>query len=121
MKSSRISFPSLCLVVFLCASPVFGQIAAGLRGRVVDPSGAGVPNAQVELTESAKNVHLPSTTSSSGDYSFSNLNPGSYSLTVRASGFARLEHSGITVKVGQTVTADLSLTLGGDQQTMTVE
>ena len=120
MKSSRISFPSLCLVVFLCASPVFGQIAAGLRGRVVDPSGAGVPNAQVELTESAKNVHLPSTTSSSGDYSFSNLNPGSYSLTVRASGFARLEHSGITVKVGQTVTADLSLTLGGDQQTITV-
>ena len=66
MKSSRISFRSLCLVVFLCASPVFGQIAAGLRGAWSDPSGAGVPNAQVELTESAKNVHLPSTTSSSG-------------------------------------------------------
>ena len=120
MKFPRNLFSSLWLVLFLCGAPVFAQIAASLRGRVVDPSGAGVPKAEVELTESAKNVHLSSTTSSSGDYSFSNLNPGSYSLTVKASGFARLEHSGITVMVGQTVTADLSLTLGGDQQTITV-
>ncbi len=98
----------------------FAQIAANLRGRVVDPSGAGVPNANVELIESAKNVHLSTTTSSTGDYLFTNLNPGTYSLVVKASGFKTQERTSITAAVGQTVSADLTLSLGGSQETVTV-
>jgi hypothetical protein len=108
-------------LILIGGSVAFAQIAANLRGRVLDPSGAGVPNAQVELTESAKNVHQSTTTSSTGDYLFTNLNPGSFGVTVMASGFQKLEHTGITVTVGQTVSADLSLSLGGDQQTVTVD
>jgi Carboxypeptidase regulatory-like domain len=122
-------FPRICLALLspglvfiaLMDGPVaFAQIAASLRGRVLDPSGAGVPNASVQLTESAKNVHLSTTTSTTGDYLFTNLNPGSYGVSAAASGFQRLNHTGISVTVGQTVTVDLSLTLGGDQQTITV-
>ena len=117
---SILVFAGFVSVALMDGSAALGQIAASLRGRVLDPSGAGIPNASVELIESAKNVHLSTTTSTTGDYLFTNLNPGSYSVSVAASGFQRLEHTGISVAVGQTVTADLSLTLGGDQQTITV-
>jgi hypothetical protein len=125
MKFSRFFFAFLCLAFLsfeLGNGPgAFAQIAANLRGRVLDPSGAAVPNAHVELTEAAKNVHQSTTTSSTGDYLFTNLNPGSYGVVVTASGFQTLNHTGITVAVGQTVTADLALSVGGDQQTVTVD
>lgn len=98
----------------------YGQIAADLRGRVLDPSGAVVANAHVELTNSSTNVHQETTSSSTGDYLFTHLNPGTYSVSVKASGFQTLDHAGITVVVGQTVNADLTLSPGGDQQTVTV-
>jgi hypothetical protein len=102
-------------------SAAFAQIAADLRGRVLDPSGAVVVNAHIELTNSSTNVQESTTSSSTGDYLFTHLNPGTYSVTVTASGFKTLDHTGITVVVGQTVNADLTLSPGGDQQTVTVD
>src|SRR6195952_870083 len=119
MKAVRI-FSRFVFFVLIVESVSFAQIAAGLRGRVLDPSGAAVANAHVELIESAKNVHQSTTASSTGDYLFTNLNPGSYEVVVGAPGFQSLHHMGITVAVGQTVTADLALSPGGDQQTVTV-
>jgi Carboxypeptidase regulatory-like domain/TonB dependent receptor len=124
MKFSRF-FPTFFLFVILSfesvgGSAAFGQIAADLRGRVLDPSGAVVANAQVQLTNSSTNVRQVTTSSSTGDYLFTHLNPDTYSVSVTASGFRTLEHSGITVVVGQTVSADLTLTPGGDRQTVTV-
>src|SRR5580692_12763610 len=110
MRFPRLLLIFLFAILYLFASAggsvAFAQIAAGLRGRVLDPSGAAVANAQVELIESAKNVHQSTTASSTGDYLFTNLNPGSYEVVVVAPGFQTLHHTGITVAVGQTVTAD---------------
>ena len=115
MKFSR----ALAAIVVLLAPAAFGQIAADLRGRVLDPTGASIANARVELTESSTNIHQTTVTTGSGDYVFTHLNPGSYSVEVSASGFQRLTRTGITVTVGGTVSADLSLTIG-DQQSVTV-
>lgn len=96
------------------------QIAAAISGRIADPSGAGVPNAQVTLTNSATNVAQTAQSTSAGDYLFTGVNPGMYSLAIAASGFQRLERSGLTLALGQTTHADLKLTVGADQQTITV-
>ncbi|MEW9503494.1 hypothetical protein, partial [Jeotgalibacillus marinus] len=45
---------------------------------------------------------------------------GLYSVAVAAPGFQRLVRSGLTLVLGQTLHADLSLSLGTDQQTITV-
>ena len=119
MEFLRVFSGTVCLGL-IAASVSFAQIAAGLRGRVLDSSGAGVSNAHVELIESAKNMHQSTLVSSTGDYVFMNLNPGSYEVVVAAPGFQTLHHAGITVIVGQTVTADLALSLGGYQQTVTI-
>ena len=125
MKFPRIFFVFVLLAALLVesigGSAAFAQIAADLRGRVLDSSGAVVVNAHVELTNSSTNAQQSTTSSSSGDYLFTHLNPGTYSVTVTASGFKTLDHTGITVVVGQTVNADLTLSPGGDQQTVTVD
>ncbi|HEV2708882.1 MAG TPA: TonB-dependent receptor [Edaphobacter sp.] len=119
MKLHR-AFPLFSLFVLIGVSSAFAQIAADIRGRVLDSSGAAVAHAQVELTESSTNVHQATVTSGAGDYLFTHLNPGSYRLDVTAPGFKHLSRIGVTVIVGQTVSADLHLTAGGDQQTVTV-
>src|SRR5215469_14178375 len=111
----------LCAVFsILSCVPAVSQIAADLKGRVTDQSGAGVANATVELTDSGTSAHLKTSCSTSGDYSFTNLNPGEYELDVTAEGFGPLKRTGVTAIVGQTVAADLTLRVGGNQQTVTV-
>ncbi len=96
------------------------QIAGELTGRIVDRSGAGVSNAQIVLTASSTDLHQNTATTSSGDYIFFNLSPGAYQIDVAATGFQHLTRTGITVMTGQTVTANLTLTIGADQQSVTV-
>jgi Carboxypeptidase regulatory-like domain len=114
--------PMICAALFSTFSlfPASAQIAADITGRVIDPSGAAVPGADVELTDSQTNTHLRTTSSGYGDYAFTSLNPGSYRLDVSARGFEHLERAGVTAIVGHTVTVDLSLRAGGSQQTIKV-
>ena len=102
------------------AGSAMGQIAAGIVGRVADGSGAGIAGAQVVLVESATNVRRATTTTGAGDYTFSQLTPGVYSVEVTAAGFEKLVRSGLTAGVGQTATVPLMLTVGSDQQSVNV-
>ncbi len=113
---------ALCgfLLLSLSQLAVEAQIAADIRGRVLDSSGAIIPNATVELTQSGTKMHLVTTSSNSGYYFFTSLTPGTYQLDVTASGFQHLTRTGVTAIVGQTVSADLVLTIGGSQQTIKV-
>jgi hypothetical protein len=118
MKFPRI-LASLFLIALSC-SVAFAQITADLRGRTLDASDASIPGAHVDLTAIATGVHQQTVTSASGDFLFTNLNPGKYSVDVTATGFQHLQRTGITVILGQTVSVDLTLSAGGDQQTITV-
>ncbi|HEX3892067.1 MAG TPA: carboxypeptidase-like regulatory domain-containing protein [Terracidiphilus sp.] len=111
---------SLVLLSLFVTVPASAQIAGELVGRVLDRSGAGIANATVTLVETSTNVSQTTASTSSGDYVFINLKPGSYRVDVTVSGFDRLSRSGINVITGQTVTADLTLTVGAEQQTITV-
>lgn len=109
------------IVILMTSGPVsLAQIAGELTGRTLDPSGAAVPNVQIELTESSTSLRQTTVSTSSGSFIFINLRPGSYRIDVAATGFSRLIRAGITVVTGQTVTADLTLKVGSDQQTATV-
>ncbi len=120
MKSKSLFAALLCLMV-ATGSTVSAQIAARIQGRVVDGSGAVVGKAHVELTEVATGVQRTTTTSSTGDYGFVALSPGAYRIDATAAGFQHLTRTGVTAQVGDTVVVDLALTLGGEQQTVTVD
>src|SRR5262245_42184108 len=78
----------LCLVF---SSSVFGQSlgnAGTVEGTVVDPSGAAVPKATVDIHNPLTGYQQVTTTDANGTFRFSNVPPNPYHLLVRASGFA---------------------------------
>ncbi|MEG9437764.1 TonB-dependent receptor [Edaphobacter sp. HDX4] len=109
------------LVVFLLgAAPLFAQESGTLAGLITDPSGAGVVNANVVLTSTATGQQRTVQSNERGEYSVPGLPAGPYTLRVEATGFQRLERSGVTVSSASTVSVDLPLTIGATSETITV-
>ena len=110
------------LTAFLLLSSLiaFAQVRSELHGRVLDPTGASVTSAQVELTETATNITRKTNTADSGDYSFSNLNPGNYRLLVSATGFQTVTRTNIPLLVGNTADVDVTVRVGSREQSIVV-
>ena len=103
---------SICLVslLFLIAVPSFSQMGTtALRGVVLDSSHAAIVGAKVTLLNPAQGQRRETTTSSSGEYEFLALQPGSYTLTVEKDGFNRLEKSSIELLVNVHNTFNVTL------------
>ena len=63
------------------------EVVAHIRGKVTDPSGAGVPAAEVKATNLQTQVATTVTTQDDGSYEFLSLSPGNYNVTVTKAGF----------------------------------
>jgi hypothetical protein len=115
--------PSIAVVTalfFSGASVSFAQVDAGaILGTVKDSSGAVVPSAKVTLTNDDTGLVVTTTTGGSGEYTFSPIKIGHYSLAAELKGFQRVEHTHVTVQVQQRVVVDFVLPPG--QMTQTVE
>jgi len=126
-KTSTLSYLMyLCLCALMCiglagVSPyAFAQTTSGdLVGTVLDPSGAGVPNANVEATNVETNVKTTATTNARGEYRFSNLLIGRYDVTANATGFTATSLHGVQILLNSTQTANLNMQVG--QTTTTVD
>src|SRR5260370_5858070 len=88
------------------------RITGTLRGQVLDPSGAAVPDAQVTATNQETSVSVKITTTSAGTYSFPSLIPGVYKVSVEAKGFKNFLKTDISVLANQDNVADAHLDLG---------
>ena len=109
----------LLTVIGIC---VYGQVNTGtILGKVTDPSGAVVTNAEVTVANSDTGVKLSGRTNEVGDFAFRTLLPGRYTLTVAQPGFRNYELTGIPVAVAQTTTHNVSLTIGEPASSVTVE
>ncbi len=100
--------------------PASAQVAGDLRGRILDATGAAISGAAADLTQTATGVHLHTVVTSAGDYDFSHLVPGTYALSITATGFEQMLRSGVTVEVGTTTTLDLTLHAGAARDVVTV-
>src|SRR3954447_23894093 len=77
----------ICLTIFAAATLSFGQtMDANLVGSIVDSSGGGIPNANVEITNQATGVKGTTKTEANGQYRFNNLPIVSYDITAAAAG-----------------------------------
>ncbi len=91
-----------------------------LDGFVKDPSGASVPAAKVIALNLATSQVRESATDNTGYYRFPLLQVGEYQIIVSATGFAEYQHSGIRLSVGTQARVDVTLTVGGATETVTV-
>lgn len=114
----------LLLVLFSCVTFTVDARAQTSYGSVVglvtDPTGAIIPGATVVLRNTATNASQTLATTAAGNYSFVNLNPSVYDVTVKKEGFESLTQSGVNVQVGGVVRLDVTLKLGTQSQTVVV-
>ena len=95
-------------------------MTADITGTVTDSSGAVLPGATVTLQNLGISTAQTIQTGSSGDYTFSLLPVGSYSVTVEAAGFKMFSQPNVTVAAGDRVRIDAQMQVGDVSQTVEV-
>jgi len=122
MKTLRLWTIALVLLIVGNAATVFAQSDRGtIRGTVTDPAGAIVPNAKVVLNGLETGETRETTTSEDGFYTFPELRPAVYQITVEAQGFQRTTLENFKVSVQTTHTANIELQLGAMTTEVTVQ
>jgi trimeric autotransporter adhesin len=101
------------LLATIYAPYLDAQIRSGtITGAVLDPTGGVVPDADVAITNTGTNVVTTTKTSQSGLYALPYLESGTYSISVRKSGFEPFEVTGLRLDTSQTARVDATLRLG---------
>lgn len=109
------------LGAWIGAIPAHAQtnISGDIVGSVTDATGAAISNAQVTVTSEATGQAKAVTTSAAGQYRVPLLPPGSYKISVTASGFQTSVFT-VTVAAGTTTSGDAKLTVGQSTTTVNV-
>src|SRR5207237_5435334 len=112
----------LLLAVCLLAVASWAQSTRGtIVGNVTDASGAAVPAAEVVVTNQGTNVSVTTFTGNEGEYTVTNLDPGTYRVSVNAKGFKASTIEQIILQVSQTVRQNVQVTVGDLASAVTVE
>ena len=118
MKSQSIALAAL---YFGFSGLIFGQATdANLVGMVADASGAVVPGATLELTNTATAVKATARSNTDGSYRFNNLPIGRYDLRATAAGFAASTIKGLDLQLNKTATANVTLQVSSVSATVDV-
>src|SRR5271170_7700804 len=124
MPSLRARWTAICLAVaisFLTPTLLNAQSANGrIVGRVADPTGAVLAGAKITLLNEATGISRDAQANESGDYSFVQVVPGTYTVQFELTGFKKNVQKSVIVEVNQVVTLNSTLQIGGSQETVEV-
>jgi hypothetical protein len=112
------------LPVLVCfAGTLFGQSSAGtISGRVVDVSGGAIAGAQVRVINEVDQQARTFDTSGTGEFTFPQLAPGNYTLSVKMPGFKQLEKTGLHLSASDSLdTGALRLDVGAVSESIEVK
>ncbi len=120
MKTMR-ALCAWCVLLFSIPCVVWSQAVTGsVLGTVTDSSGAVVANATVTLRETQTGVIRTSQSNGSGNYTFSNVPEGAYSVTVELQGFKKDVRENVAVSVNESARVDVQLQPGNLSQSIEV-
>ena len=107
----RLSVLTVVLLLVGVSGVAYAQGTATLRGEVSDNYGSVIPAAEVFVTNNATGAEVTVSTDAVGGYALT-LEPGTYTVTVEASGFEPASASDVELMAGQSVLRNFSLELG---------
>ncbi len=113
----------ILLAAMLCLSASLAPaqtITASITGTVNDPTGATIPDGTVTATNTETNVRTTATTNAAGNYTFSFLRVGNYTITVESKGFKKSVIGPFKMEANQVGRIDVKLELGDTTQTVEV-
>jgi hypothetical protein len=111
------------LAALLAAAMATAQVGGSgtIEGTVTDPAGAVMPGASVTATNVSTGVQTTRQTTDAGFFVLTPLQPGEYSVLVKATGFETLNQEHIVVNALATVGLNVRLKIGAATETVTVE
>ena len=107
----RLGVLTVVLLLVGVSGVAYAQGTATLRGEVSDNYGSVIPAAEVFVTNNATGAEVTVSTDAVGGYALT-LEPGTYTVTVEASGFEPASASDVELMAGQSVLRNFSLELG---------
>jgi hypothetical protein len=118
-KFTKVFIVGVAILVMQIATQ--GQTTTGsLTGTVTDPGNAVVGGASVTVTNVTTGAERTGVTNSSGGFDFQTLLPGTYTISVEASGFKKAIVRDVIVSVAQTAQLTIPLEIGLANETVTV-
>lgn len=108
----------LCATFRLGAQTSLGTSSVG--GTVSDPSSLGVPGATVHLFDTQRGTTRDTVTNSQGEYLFTAVLPGIYTVSVEQKGFKESSLRNVKVIIDQLATVNVTLQVGAVSQSVTV-
>jgi hypothetical protein len=110
----------LAFLVLFTSAALAQLTTADILGTVTDATGAVVPNANVVLTNLGTNEKRTTQSNSSGDYNFTLLPVGHYSISVKSTGFEASITKDLSVEAGDRARNDVHLQLGAESTVVEV-
>jgi outer membrane receptor protein involved in Fe transport len=111
----------LCVGALLCSWPAQAQEQTGsIQGVVKDSSGGVLPGATVEAKSPKAVGTNTAVTDAQGRYRFPALPPGTYVVTATLQGFKPAKVEDTVLALGQLMTVNLTLAVGGVSETVQV-
>lgn len=121
VMAARAFAAALLVLALLCGAAFAQETTGSVRGTVMDPTGATIPGATVELSGGNLPRPFTATTDSTGSFRFGQVPPGTaYALTITAQGFRVAKAGGLNVELGKAATIDTRLEIGGVAETVEV-
>jgi hypothetical protein len=118
---NHVSIPLSVVLLSIIAITTHGQAGkAELTGVVRDQNSAVISQARVAVTEVTTGQAFSTTVTDNGDYTITNLKPGTYNLAVEANGFKRFVREGVRLATGERVRVDIELQPGTVSESVTV-
>jgi hypothetical protein len=116
---------TLILLLFLPSigeiQTAHAQVTTGtIAGRVFDSGGGVLPGVTVTARQTETGLQRTTTSDTQGRYIIAALPPGAYELRAELQGFRALIRSGVTLTIAQTAVVDLTMTVGGVTEQVTV-
>ncbi len=112
---------TVSVVCAATATAALGQALSSISGTVSDSSKSVVASAKISVTNLATGVTRNTTTSSTGFYTFPNLDPGNYSVRVEAAGFRSDLNPNVALSAATPASLDFNLHVGDVSDVVEVE
>src|SRR5260370_22970947 len=120
MRRSVPTFTLILLLFSLCANTFAQSPSATLSGKVIDQTGAVIPQATITVT-GPNETPISATTDQAGAFAIHRLPPGTYAVIATAQGFAPLKKDAVTLSAGQTQSLNLALEIQTQEEKVEVQ
>jgi hypothetical protein len=119
--NSRFCIAAMAVLLTIVSSVVAQDYRGKVQGLVTDEAGSGIPGAHAVLLNVKTGVEVTREANGDGHFIFDFVEPGEYRVVVEQTGFKKSVQENVIVRNRSDITVDLKLSVGGVQETVTVE